>query len=477
MKRRRLTAALGAATLVAAFAATYYVLYLKQQTTALLAARKTPEAVERYARIQDAVRQSAPVQDRESSMPAANSYQADLLQPIKQAEAVYSRVLEEIVSEGTWDTLLNELLSRPVSSWSEADWERLNTFLAEHADLLAEIRAMAATSGPLYPLDLSKGYAMELPHLAPTRNLARLLRAEAIALGHAGNFKGAAADIVAGLQLGARIREEPLLISQLVGEAIDGILYDGVADAFPEGQIPPELAAEIARYAHAASASDNMLEGIRSEHNIGLEFMAQVVDSDWQQGEDLLDQLQFQSAHADTWGIYLYTSPLGRPWQHLDAQAYGRIMSEFEATLGLPYYEARPVLDGLTREVEALPASRLFTRTNLPGLFGFHQALARDEARQQILLVGIALESYANENGSYPPHLEDIQGQANGASLIDPFTGEPFHYTPTANGFELYSVGRNLDDDGGRHDLRDGDIVWRGEEAPKATAAKVAARG
>jgi hypothetical protein len=67
-----------------------------------------------------------------------------------------------------------------------------------------------------------------------------------------------------------------------------------------------------------------------------------------------------------------------------------------------------------------------------------------------------------------------VQGLANGVSTIDPFTGAPYHYSSSGNGFELYSVGRDLTDDGGRNDLRDGDIVWRGATTQKKATMKVA---
>jgi len=176
-----------------------------------------------------------------------------------------------------------------------------------------------------------------------------------------------------------------------------------------------------------------------------------------------------------TWGGYLYSTPLARPWQYLDMQSYGQIMNDYEATFALPYYDAREVLESIEREVDDLPFTRVLTRSLIPSVLSMHQALARTEAQQQLLLLGVALESYANEHGTYPPTLNDVQGRANGASIIDPFTGAPFHYAPTGNGFELYSVGRNLDDDGGRHDLNDGDIVWRGNRAPKAAESSALA--
>lgn len=478
MKRKRLLIALGAMVLLGAFCATCYVFYLKQQTAALLAARVRPESLKRYERIHEALNASVPGtpapqpnQDWPPRLPEGDAASAELLAPLKQAEAVFTRVHEQIEAKGEWEAIYEDLFSRPFSQWSEADWARLNAYVKEHRDLLADIRAMAAAPGPLYPLDLSEGWATLLPHLAPTRVLARLLQAEAIALGHAGDFEGAAADIRAGLQLAARIQGEPLVISQLVSVAIDSLTLEGVSAAFPEGRIPPALAAELARHFHANPLSESIAESIETEEGIGLDFFTHIMESGWQDTDALAEVPEWTSPG---WTGYLYTSPLARPWQNLDMQAYSQIMGEFGSTLGLPYYEAREALDTLEREIEELPATRLLTRNMLPSLISIHSAIAQAEARQQLFLVGTALESYASQNGAYPERLEAVQGQANGASIVDPFTGEPFHYSMIGNGFELYSVGRDLTDDGGRDDVRDGDIVWRGETAQKAAAVKVA---
>lgn len=486
MKRRWRAALFGALAIIVVFAVTCYVFYLKRQTAALLAARKTPEAVARYDRIRDALKPSpsptpstAANADWPPRLPEGDPAGAELLAPLKQAEALYTRVHEEIKVKGEWDALYDDLFSRPVSTWSETDWERLNAFLAEHADLLAEIRAMAAGSGPLYPLDLSQGWATLLPHLAPTRDLARLLQAEAIALGRAGDFDGAAADIRAGLQLAARIQGEPLIISQLVAIAIGSSIQEGATAAYPEGRIPTELASEMARYFHTNPFGESIAAGIQAEEGISLDVFARIMNSSWEEGRRDFVDVYFESSadRSDRWTGYLYTSPLARPWQNLDMQSYARIMDEFESTLGLPYYEARDYLEGIEQEVDSLPATRVLTRSMLPSLFSIHTALAQAEARREIFLIGTALESYANEHGDYPPSLDAVQGQTNGASVIDPFTGLPFRYSTTGSGFELYSVGRDLADDGGRHDFDDGDIVWRGEEAPKTTELKVGKHG
>lgn len=480
MKHRRRAALLGALTLVVVFSITCYVLYLKRQTAEMLTARKPSEAVERYARIQEAFEKKASeaatnptAPEWPPHLPEVDPEQSELVEPLVQAANLFTRMHEQGDANGEFSVLQEELFSRPFSSWTEADWKRLNDFLSKHADLLAQIRAMASAEGPLYPLDFSQGYAMLLPHLSPTRNLARLLEAAAIARAHAGDYEGAAADILAGLQLGARLQEEPILISQLVNVAINSMMYETIANSFPEGQIPAAFAEELARRFHENDLSESFQATARGEEGFGLDFMTRIMEGGWSGGADLFDMLA-EGEGPGALGGYLYGTPLARPWQYLDIQAYGGIMDEYEATFSLPYYEAREVLEGIEREVEGLPFTRVLTRALVPSVLSMHEALARTEAQQQIMLLGVALESYANEHGTYPSDLNAIQGQANGASTIDPFTGTPFHYTTTGSGFELYSVGRNLEDDGGRHNANNGDIVWRGNSAPKVSEVKMA---
>ena len=63
-------------------------------------------------------------------------------------------------------------------------------------------------------------------------------------------------------------------------------------------------------------------------------------------------------------------------------------------------------------------------------------------------------------SGAYPADLSGIQSEWT----IDPFSGQPFRYRKEADGILLYSVGQNLEDDGGDEGRtrRSGlDVVYR----------------
>jgi hypothetical protein len=74
----------------------------------------------------------------------------------------------------------------------------------------------------------------------------------------------------------------------------------------------------------------------------------------------------------------------------------------------------------------------------------------REVATIRLLGCYAAVKRYQQQRGAYPPSLEALRPEL-GEMIIDPFTGKPFVYrTHPKRGFQLYSVGENLTDDGGR---------------------------
>lgn len=87
----------------------------------------------------------------------------------------------------------------------------------------------------------------------------------------------------------------------------------------------------------------------------------------------------------------------------------------------------------------------------------------------------LAVFKLKDDTGHWPATLDAVPGDFK----IDPFSGQPFVYKLTDDGFTLYSLGIDRDDDGGRHDKRfgeprdpekaapDGDFVfWPVPDAP-----------
>lgn len=80
-----------------------------------------------------------------------------------------------------------------------------------------------------------------------------------------------------------------------------------------------------------------------------------------------------------------------------------------------------------------------------PVFGGLAGAIGDSEANRNVLLASLDLLEYKNKNGVFPAKLLGETGDWQ-----DPFTEKPLIYRPTTNGFLLYSVARDGQDDGGR---------------------------
>ena len=75
------------------------------------------------------------------------------------------------------------------------------------------------------------------------------------------------------------------------------------------------------------------------------------------------------------------------------------------------------------------------------------QAVTRQRATGLIL----AAHEHKAETGGWPLRLDELGYRTEPALVTDPFSGKPFCYRATGEGFILYSAGVDRDDDGGRH--------------------------
>jgi hypothetical protein len=63
--------------------------------------------------------------------------------------------------------------------------------------------------------------------------------------------------------------------------------------------------------------------------------------------------------------------------------------------------------------------------------------------------LAIAIERYRRSHGELPRSLDDVSGAYIDSIPLDPFTGERILYGWDEEGYVVYSVGHNRQDDGG----------------------------
>jgi|GEM_PF-6247213 hypothetical protein len=111
---------------------------------------------------------------------------------------------------------------------------------------------------------------------------------------------------------------------------------------------------------------------------------------------------------------------------------------------GTEYYRLRPVLEERRQSYARPSAAGVIAEYSL--LEKYTHRLADELASLRIGRTVAALELYRRANGGYPQNLTQLTPDFLSAVPLDPYTGEPLKYT---EGQCVYSVGRNLQDDGG----------------------------
>jgi hypothetical protein len=176
--------------------------------------------------------------------------------------------------------------------------------------------------------------------------------------------------------------------------------------------------------------------------------------------------------------LWMYAAGPAVPWQMRFLAAPARVAGEleryfhpFRELAGVPVEQACDPGNPLVGQVHALENEPI-TKWNIPRMFA-HILLpsmsrvlflrARFIAEQRGAHTVLELFAYHDRTGARPDSLEALAGDFK----IDPFSGKPFIYCRTDDGFTLYSVGVDRQDNGGRHDPRFGEdrtdsdyVIW-----------------
>jgi len=346
------------------------------------------------------------------------------------------------------DTILRQAMHDPTL-------ERVFDLLAEAAERPKCVFDIPWQDGPL----------VMFPQTTMFRECARWLEARVRLAAEAGNQGEATRWWEVGWRISHHVRQDPTLIGQLVSYNVGAIMMEAAQESLPRLDIKRQYAEGLV----AAS----------STQDIAPAFMKSIIfDRAWSYGVfDWLSRGENREASADILGenvwshvlLRLYLSPIGLPLRKYDRTIYLQSMQQYIEYLALPYRSLPPVLrQGGPRLANQYPLALLALR--MSPLFA-RQAARRDYAIARVdqFHIALALNLYRQAHGGYPETLAPLAQVVDWPIADDIFSGEPFRYRREGAGYVLWSLGPDLDDDGG-HDYReegrswlDSDIVWRVE--------------
>jgi len=329
--------------------------------------------------------------------------------------------------------------------------ERARAFLAEHAEAVDAARELLhrGTAFPQW-----EAYDEEVMQaLDAMRTLARILSMKAMLAVHEGDTDAAVDQVLYILRAGELMRtaREPLF--HIVSSTSDGMGLYILVNEFAPGGLRADQVQRIVAVLNAIDHRHALMESLKVGADRDLATFSDVRGGTnlWHDSPRMLDRL----------GGFVVASPLYRPWLNRDEAEYAELKMRLLELASRPYYEVHAELERIYADVEGNAGLAPWFLGSQPYPF---RISARHEVSTDLTRLGLLIEQHFAEHGTYPESLHPLAPALGGAVPVDPFSGEAYRYAVSDDGFTLYSIGTNMHDDGGRHDLREGDIVWRGDQ-------------
>jgi hypothetical protein len=323
--------------------------------------------------------------------------------------------------------------------------------LARHAATLDLIRRAADRDSCRYQRDWTRpSFDMLLPEMQSLRKAAQLLVLKTRREAADGNAEDALRDVARIQRIGRHAASEPILISNLVGIAIDTMALDTLAQVLPtlrKSDLAVLDAPEIRDLITTPPAFASHLYG---EEAFGLSIFADLADNQ-RSGPDLIDL----AGNGQPQPSVLRTLPLSLPYRVFflpaDLAGYRSIMTQYQAVAS----RTEPYPD-LTKRVEAIETQTrdrspgMLSSMIVPALGAVFKAQTRSIANHRAATALVAATKQRLETGAVPETFDQLATQLVPPASRDPFTADqPLIMKRTDDALLVYSIGPDGEDDGG----------------------------
>ncbi len=183
-----------------------------------------------------------------TAVPDADNAALTYLEAIERYQRIDEKTYEELrpYLEVDYETAPNEPWPTDIQALFAKHLER-------NAESLALVHQASALTQSHYPIDFALGNEIKLSHLASLRTLARLLGYQARCAAEQGDNALIVQSCLDGLAMARSLESEPVLISQLVRQACEGIVVSTLSCMLSRHQLDAQSAAVL----QAAFAAQN----------------------------------------------------------------------------------------------------------------------------------------------------------------------------------------------------------------------------
>ena len=327
----------------------------------------------------------------------------------------------------------------------------------------------AARTRPLsrFPIEYTyeHPFGILLPHLATVKKLCSVLGLRAVARLDAGNIDGAFSDLKLGLRLSDSIRDEPLLIDDLVRIASLMIDLQTLREGLARHSWSDDQLRQIENYLGSIDLLAEGKKAMRGDRDFCIQTLDYYRRAGWKARPDEL----FESGGSSPLISFL---PAG--WYYQNMRTLAWLHQRFTLAVDPEQHRVHPETtesgDQYLKQMSVTPYN-FFSKILLPASSGFTRKNSHAQSFADSARVACALERYRIANGRLPDTLAPLAPKFIDRIPTDVIDGQPWRYhTLAAGGYVVYSIGWNQKDDGGVPGLREystsvdiaqGDWVWQ----------------
>lgn len=326
----------------------------------------------------------------------------------------------------------------------------IRQFLFENKSRMEAVRAALRLKLYSANYNFDENYAMLMPELAALRREAQYFTLESYDAITAGDNPRAIAAIADTARLGHCLKSDPLLISQLVRLACYNMAISNLERLLKHRRISNEELSQL-----VVILDEMKPEGAIKLAMIGERTMAwSVLDG----SPEAMAAISTSGAGADDESSSSRNVASGfrmLRWVGL-AGAEKRLMGEtyhqIIRCLDKPDHAATDEMEDIFATMEQKARSfppKFLTMLLMPALQKADEKESKLEALRRCALTALAIERYRHtHNGALPSNLNAL----GTAVLEDPFTAQPLRFKPIGQGYVIYSVGPDRQDNDARLD-------------------------
>jgi hypothetical protein len=347
--------------------------------------------------------------------------------------------------------------------WTRSEFPDLATLVDENAAPLALITE--ASRRPRYyspsvsPDDGSPMFSILLPVEQEQREGARQLTLRAMLKLGEGDAAGAWEDLLTCHRVARLTGQSPFFISALVCIAIDNVAFESDQALIASQALTTEQARQCLRDLQTLAPLPSIATLMdTSERWSVLDATIQIA-----RNPDIMQEMAGSSANAPVIsGTIDWNSTLRVINEEFDKAATAmrlpdaRVrLSELDAVAQAPRNRSKPLMGMAVQSFMGNRANAgremgwVMLETFMPATRQASVAELRAIARERLLIVGFALAAFRGERQAYPESLTELVPSILPELPLDPWSSQNLVYRRTADGFVLYSLADDMQDNGG----------------------------